>query len=152
MSTPELNIAWAAGLFEGEGTIQLRTSNRSRRDNSIEQNVSIIMQLAMTDEDVVRKFHEAVFGIGTVSGPFYNKQATVSGKPRKPTWAWRTTKIDACITVYTLLRPHLGIRRRATGDAALRGRWEYERDSAHFNTQTHEFPEWITGGPVLDAG
>ena len=49
------HIAWAAGLFEGEGCMSKRSKGNSYR-----------MILSMNDYDVVRRFHEAV-GVGSLS-------------------------------------------------------------------------------------
>lgn len=57
-------IEWAAGLFEGEGCISLW---RSKQKNGAGQKeyLGLRLQLAMTDEDVVREFHR-IAEIGTV--------------------------------------------------------------------------------------
>lgn len=68
---PEL--AWAAGLFEGAGSVYV--GGRSRR---------AVAKLAMTDEDVVRKFARAV-GTGSIGGPYRNKKYP----DNKPYWHWR---------------------------------------------------------------
>lgn len=144
----EARIAWAAGLFEGEGTISLR-GNRSRRTGRIEKNVSIYMALAMTDEDVVRKFHEVIFKIGSVTGPYTSKQKTVGSCGRKAVWRWSVTNTQNCVTVYELLRPWLGSRRRQDGDAALVARYIYEQSTDHFNVVQNDFPEWVTTAALL---
>lgn len=61
------NLAWAAGLFEGEGCIH---DGRN----------TPVMSLATTDEDVLRKFH-LIIGLGTINGPY--QRGT-----KKPVWAW----------------------------------------------------------------
>lgn len=55
-------IAWAAGLFEGEGCSSW--NNRNKR---------ISLQLATTDEDVVLRFKRAIGNIGIVNGPYQPK-------------------------------------------------------------------------------
>ena len=93
--------AWAAGLFEGEGSItypgkQLGPGRRVR------------LQLKMTDEDVVRRFQQVVGGI--VYGPY--KYLHKDGHIRKAAWMWTSDGVDAA----ELLRrwwPWLGERRRA---------------------------------------
>lgn len=46
-------IAWAAGLFEGEGWINIRPQSRNN-------GISVRLGLQMTDLDVLRKFLDAV--------------------------------------------------------------------------------------------
>lgn len=113
-----IELAWAAGLFEGEGSI---SSEKKRRGG-------ITLALAMTDEDVVRRFHEAV-GRGTVNGPHLR-----SGQ--KPQWTWRCSTLEA-VEVLALLAPLFGIRRAAKADEVLSARREFiewatqERECAH---------------------
>ena len=65
-------LAWAAGLFEGEGSI---SASSGRLD----------VRVKMTDEPVVRRFAE-VMDCGTVYGP-YNYEYR-DGSKRKPHWVW----------------------------------------------------------------
>lgn len=71
------NIAWAAGLFEGEGCASFRSSHRTKR--------SFDLALASTDEDVVRRFLATVKH-GTIYGPKWGRRST------KPYWVWNTTR------------------------------------------------------------
>jgi len=82
-------IQWAAGLFEGEGNARLAGSPR--------------LKVAMTDEDVVRRFHSVV-GCGKVTGPYH------PGGGRKEVWTWTATGEDAVTTAARLL-PWLCSRR-----------------------------------------
>ena len=91
----KMEIAWAAGLFEGEGCIHLAVH-------------CPVLQLNMTDEDVVRKFHTVV-SCGTVSGPYGPR---VGDRKTKPYWAWRVSGSEYPQTLIAAFWPHLGIRRR----------------------------------------
>jgi hypothetical protein len=91
------DVAWAGGLFEGEGSFAPEVDRRI-------QKVYLQMALVSTDEDVVRRFHEIV-GHGNVYGPIGN------GDGHKPYWRWRTRGQNA-IKVGRVLLPHLGSRRR----------------------------------------
>ena len=51
-----VEIAWAAGLIEGEGTVCVKGSG------------GLYVGASMTDEDVIRKIH-SISGIGTVTMP-----------------------------------------------------------------------------------
>jgi hypothetical protein len=97
-------IAWAAGLFEGEGTI-----THARR-----RSPGLLVAVTMTDEDVVRRFDEVV-DRGKVYGPY----SPPSYRDRwKPFWRWQATG-DAAHDVLDLIGPWLSPRRIA--QARLRG-------------------------------
>jgi hypothetical protein len=92
MST-ECEVAWAAGLFEGEGIVT--NWGYQRR-----------LELATTDHDVLLRF-QAVMGCGTVLGE-KRKMAHY-----KPIWRWRLSGwLDVERSARALL-PWLGSRRRA---------------------------------------
>jgi hypothetical protein len=73
-------IAWAAGLFEGEGCITLSGK-------------AVAVRLVNTDEEVVQRFAE-VIGFGTVYGP-YSRQYESDGWKRRPRWVWVGLNEDA---------------------------------------------------------
>jgi hypothetical protein len=76
-------IAWAAGLFEGEGSIHFPTGAR----------VAVRMELTMTDEDVVRRFHKAV-KCGKFYGPYNNR-----GTAFQPVFRWGLSRILVSVGV-----------------------------------------------------
>lgn len=92
-----MEIAWAAGLFEGEGSIQLWREGKSDR-------LYPRLDLASTDEDVVRRFSNAV-GTGRVYGPY-------SRPNRKTFWRCLLHGQDARHAL-DLIGPWLGERRAA---------------------------------------
>lgn len=98
LRTP-LNIAWLAGLFDGEGCVYMRTVNGTVLNR-------IVLAIAMTDEDVVRHAHE-VAGVG-----FVRERGTLT-KGGKRVWEWRVTNAEhaagLAMTIYTFL----GSRRQA---------------------------------------
>lgn len=98
-------IAWAAGLFEGEGTI----APKRGKGNAHRYQAAIIM----TDEDVVRRFGRTV-EIGKVYGPYQPKNPKF-----RPIWRWTTTKHDEITELFRLIGDHLGERRRRTFEEAL---------------------------------
>ena len=88
-------LAWAAGLFEGEGCIFVSKKHR---------NVSISVK--MTDEDSVRRFHSYI-GLGKVTGPVPRKN------PRwKPYWVWAVYNFEYVQAALALLWDGLGQRRQ----------------------------------------
>lgn len=90
-------IAWAAGLFEGEGCI----THIQRRPTS---GLYPVLQLSMTDFDVVQRFM-GILGSHT--------QSIV--KPRKehhkPQLMWRTAKKTEVQRILSLFLPYFGQRR-----------------------------------------
>ena len=76
-------IAWAAGLFEGEGSISVR-------------NGKPIMQLKMCDGEVVERF-QAVVRLGKVYGPYENR--VNDGYPRSPYFVWTASSDDSAIVI-----------------------------------------------------
>jgi len=96
-------LAWVAGVFEGEGTI-VRDGSRTR------------LQVGMADEDVVRRLAEAS-GMGTVSGP--HKSFGPKGTDYQPRWRWSVARQSEVYALLAALWPWLGERRRARAKLAL---------------------------------
>src|ERR1700691_3962032 len=89
-------LAWAAGLFEGEGCFSVGHGNP-------------FAQLAMTDRDIVERFH-SIMGVGKI---YTQTNRTPAGNLGKTTYIWRAQNIPAFIHVAELLAPFLGERRHA---------------------------------------
>jgi len=87
-------VAWAGGLFEGEGCIS-KTGNYAP-----------VLVLEMTDEVPVKWFHRIV-GTGHV------RLRLPSQPRRKPVWSWRATSYESAQAVLATVWPWLGPRRRA---------------------------------------
>ena len=104
-------IAWAAGLFEGEGSIVLRR-------NTTTGGVELRLLMNMTDQDVVERFG-AVVGCGLVRPV---KRCRSIPEHWKDQWRWTAVGLDAYELLQRLL-PYLGNRRseRATEALAVYG-------------------------------
>jgi hypothetical protein len=100
--TADLELAWAIGIFEGEGSFIVGGDKRYP---------CLQLKLGMTDEDVIRKA-SAILGL-KVTGPYYAKFAH-----HKP--MWRATKggPEARETLLKIL-PYLGARRQARAAEVL---------------------------------
>jgi hypothetical protein len=98
-------MAWAAGLFEGEGSIG--AYSRAGRVS-----MNIMAQLVSTDEDVVRRFR-AILGFGRVSGPIPRPERW------KPIWTWRATRFEQVQALVAYFWDGLSVRRRDQARAAL---------------------------------
>lgn len=111
MSDWARELAWAAGLFEGEGCFSLKAAGRT----NLFPSPACIM--ASTDEDTVRRFQRAV-GVGSVTGP--HRTGGANAAPHfKPAWYWRTSGFPKTQAVVAMLWFGLGERRRATARRVL---------------------------------
>ncbi len=109
-------LAWAAGLFEGEGYIGM-------------SRVSPAMSLASTDEDVVQKFNQVV-GLGRVCGPY--TYTYTYRKKSKPIWVWRAGGFTNVQAIGALLWFKLCDRRRTKiQDVLLKARINRVRRKTH---------------------
>lgn len=99
------DLAWVAGVFEGEGSI------------SFVGKQGVTVKVSMTDEDVIRRLH-AITGVGQVGGPYAGTN--------KPRYAWYVGNKHQVRSLLLALRPWLGERRGQRADEAL-ARTELER-------------------------
>lgn len=93
MATKE-EVAWAAGLFEGEGTISVSSG-------------TVTVRVRNTDDWVIERFADIVER-GTVYGPYSHNGR--NGFRRKPFWDWVAQAYDA-LDVLALLGTWLSPRR-----------------------------------------
>lgn len=87
------NIAWAAGLFEGEGCVGVY----SKPDGARGPRKAPVMKISMTDLDVLEKFQRIV-GFGKIHGPTIRRQPN-----HKPVWSWScggTEKVQALLAAF----------------------------------------------------
>ena len=99
-------IAWAAGLFEGEGCI-----STFRQKHHVMTHVRLYVQ--MTDRDVLEKFCRIV-ECGKV-GPERRY-----GRPHhKPSYVWQISNRADCERILLAFRPWLLARRGAKADEVL---------------------------------
>lgn len=103
MITPE-QIAWAAGLIEGEGSIQ--SAVRSRRGSNGEPLLYVRIRVVMTDRDVLERL-ASIFG-GTAVVEYRNLQ----GLGTKQLYRWEIGTRAAVTEVCDLIYPWMGSRRR----------------------------------------
>ena len=89
---PAARIAWAAGLFDGEGAVSL-------------QDGWLHLQLKMCDRAAVERFADTV-AAGRVGGPYKNRSGEIDGYPRRDFYVWYTRRGEA-IRVLRSLWPYL---------------------------------------------
>lgn len=97
-------LAWAAGLFEGEGYISSTIHGKGI--------VFPKVGLNMTDCDTVERFQRALGGIGNI-------HTILPAPPRKRQWRWQAQNFEACQATIALLWHQLGPRRRARAAEVL---------------------------------
>lgn len=107
VSVVRKQLAWAAGLFEGDGCV-LAAGRRHELSLHVTQAGS-----REAPPDVLRRFRMAVGGIGYVRGPF-----KVKGR-RKPKWRYFASGFEAVQAVLAMLWPWLGPVKRQQARNAL---------------------------------
>jgi len=95
------NLAWAGGLFEGEGCISTACGPRSR----------VVLRVAITDEDVLDKFI-GIIGVGK------KRREPIRGS-YKQVFSWTLSRGENCQAVLAALWPFLGIRRKQKAKEAI---------------------------------
>ena len=93
-----LEIAWAAGLFEGEGCINYKHQGKRGSGGQL--------RLGMNDKDVVERFREIV-GCG---GLYPHRPGTGSNVP---CWTWYVYAAEKVTAILNAFMPYFGERRRA---------------------------------------
>ena len=90
------DIVWAAGLFEGEGSITFDRNNQHTRK----------LSMSMTDKDVMERFVDVV-GYGNLRGPYrYEKSGN-----KLPYWQWAFSKKKEVVRILKMFLPYFGKRR-----------------------------------------
>lgn len=91
---------WAAGLFEGEGTVGLAKGKWR-------------LSLAMTEEFVLLKFL-ALVGGGRIYGPYHD------GNPRhRVHWKWLCWRAEEVVAIGEMFLPYLGPTRHKKMEQAI---------------------------------
>lgn len=97
----DIDIAWAAGILEGEGHFSL---SQKRSTTGLQYPV-IAIRLGMTDQDVVLRVRD-VFGVGTLRGPISQKNPK-----HKPFFTWQVSNKKDIDFVCRAILPYMGLRR-----------------------------------------
>lgn len=109
----ELQLAWAAGLFDGEGCISITMFKPRGASGEITPRYRMWAALAMCDAPTVKRFSEIVDGGARV---YVRRQKTW----KHPHWEWRACDVLAERVIATLL-PYLQTK-RAQAEAAMKYR------------------------------
>ena len=98
----EVDLAYIAGLIDGEGSIQYKQYMRKRKHNpKAYPTWSIRIEIAMTDRSVLVWLNE-ILGVGTV-----NSRKVKPGKKKQ--WRWRCSHRQAYF-VARLIWPYIHIK------------------------------------------
>jgi len=95
----ELDRAYIAGLFDGEGTIHFKRGMEKKKKHKnkpgyrYSNSLRLSMEIAMTDESVLRWVHQTL-GIGTLNKK-PRKGLRKDGTPYLMQYRWRATFRDA---------------------------------------------------------
>ena len=95
-------LAWAAGLFEGEGSISLHPEYKSVR-----------LQMTQSDHDVLLML-QSICGGSIDAKTFKNKPTHY-----KETWSWRLNRADEVRALLEKFLPYFGSRRAYVAQNAL---------------------------------
>lgn len=99
MTVPNnIDLAYIAGLFDGEGSINIRRAPEKKKKHKgegyrISNSMRISMEITMTDKSVLIWLHE-VLGVGTLR-PKTVKGLRKDGTPYLKQYKWRCTFRDA---------------------------------------------------------
>lgn len=109
-STHEL--AWAAGLFDGEGHTAFRKRARNVSRDGRRVYSTHILDIRQIDRRVLERFAAAV-GLGRVYGPYYPKNG-------RPVWAYAVARFEQVQAVSALLWKWLSPVKRQQVSTMLR--------------------------------
>lgn len=94
----ETELAWAAGLFDGEGWVGGDEPKRGKR---------LRLNLSQNDRYVLDRFKAAV-GVGNVTGPYGPYQRALDkNRNRKPHFQYDTQDRYHIWEIYSMLKPYL---------------------------------------------
>src|SRR6056300_638871 len=99
-SNYHLEIAYIAGLFDGEGSVTCKKYKEKKKSGTYDC-WRISMEISMTDRNVIELVHETLM-VGTV------KSKKVP-KGMRPQWRWRCTFRD-CLQVCKKLWPYATVK------------------------------------------
>lgn len=103
----EIELSWASGFLEGEGSFGKHKGGRAR------------IQVCNTDPEPLLRL-QVTLG-GRVYGPYTAKYDSTLRNTKKPKdrWFWRIDKHDDAVFVMEMLRPLMSARRQAQIDLAI---------------------------------
>lgn len=104
------DLAWAAGFFDGEGTI----GGYSKLE---EAHICFSLRVYQTERTTLERFHRAVLGIGSVVGPYFRKDRKAH---HKPAYTYDVSGHRQVQAVIAMLWPFLSQPKKEQAKKALR--------------------------------
>lgn len=104
----ETDIAWFAGLFEGEGCVGYYVDKRNPNTGSVR------LQIESTDKDIIDRIKN-MFG-----GKIWINTAPSKPKHYKPSWRWGVSSKKEVAYIIGLMYFYLGNRRQERCDEVLK--------------------------------
>ena len=102
----DTNLAYIAGLFDGEGCVSYKQYDRKSPHNKRAYPTwSIRLEISMTDQSVLKWIHE-ILKVGTVNPKRYKTKYTLGWKKQ---WRWRCQHREAYY-VARLLWPYAHVK------------------------------------------
>ena len=108
MSIQREQLAWAAGFFEGEGSVgayYIKNGNRW----------VLKLSIAQVEREPLDKFHAAIGGLGRVYGPYKQRNEKSS-----PQFLFMMNSFEACQAVIAMIWRWLSAKRKKQAFTALR--------------------------------
>lgn len=97
----QLELAWAAGFFDGEGsTKKVSYHYRTKKGIVRKPTKNISMAVSQCDLSPLKRFRSAVGGLGRINGPYQY------GTNKRPYWVW-SASCKAAKAVFSVLKRHL---------------------------------------------
>jgi hypothetical protein len=103
-----INMRWlgyAAGLFDGEGTVGAYPNHYIKNGKKVFKSYVYRLRIAMTDEDALDSFHWAI-GLGKIYGPWRNGPSPI------PIYCLDIKGFEEVQAVCAMLWPWLSQRRK----------------------------------------
>ncbi len=100
---PVRDLAWAAGLIDGEGCITIQYKKANIKNGSRNPSHSLLLKVTMTHEPTVRRLHK-LFEVGTIQ--LQRLSLKDADKPWNPAFSWICNP-RAAAYVIAWIRPYL---------------------------------------------
>jgi len=126
-----LQLAWAAGLFDGEGCTSAGIDRRRPNSLRIQASVGQSSHSADLIPSVLVRFHEAVGGMGAIGAPYLDERSGTFA------YQWRAGSFEEVQAVIALLWRNLGtVKRAQAAEALVRFRMQYGTIRPRYRTPT----------------
>lgn len=96
-----LDIAWAAGFFDGEGSTKKVSYHYKTKKGVVRKPTkNLCLSVTQCDARPLVRFKKAVGELGHINGPYQYKAN------RRPYWVW-SASCSSAKHVFAILKPHL---------------------------------------------